>query len=180
MTAIVVLLLFPDFRRARLRGQLEALGARVTLDYDESYRFLPGWLKEELDWAVLGRIKQVDFGHKTVPVMQLRTLSFDEPVWFLNLEGSDISRGDLNQMTDTIDAKIVSLNRTSADESTLASFARMPSIKILYAIQTDVNVQDAVEFRRQNPRIDLDVGPAVSKISPIKSTEPRDAPESSS
>ena len=179
LAAIVVFLLFPDLRRARLRGQLETLGARVTLDFDESYRFLPRWLKEELDWALLGRIKQVDFSHKTVPVAKLKALSFDEPVWFLNLEGSDISRADLNQMPDILDARRVHLSRTRANESTLELFTRMPSIKILHAIQSDVNVQAAVEFRKRYPKIDLEVGNAVTMMVPNKTTEPRDAPESS-
>jgi hypothetical protein len=116
---VSVYLLLPDLRRIQWRRQLEKTGARVTLQFDQDYTYLPRWLKEELDWAFLGRIKQIDFGGKPVPVTELSTLSFTESIWFLNLEGSEVSRDDLDRLAGLFDAEVVSLSRTPADQSSL-------------------------------------------------------------
>ncbi len=166
LAVVAVFVLLPDFRRTRLRQRLESLGARVTFDFDDRYTYLPTWLKEELDWALLGRIRQVDFGNKPVPVTELFELSFEEPIWFLNLEGSEISLAALNRMPEILDAKIVHVSRTPADNTTLDAFAQMPSIKIIRALKSSVTPMDAREYRKHYPQIYLVIGP----ISPVAST----------
>ena len=80
-------LLLPDFRRMILRRNLQTVGARVTLQFDESYTYVPDWLKNELDWAFLGQLKQVDFAHRHVPVHQIAKMSFTEPILVPQLGG---------------------------------------------------------------------------------------------
>ena len=135
LLAVFVFLVLPDFRRARLRWQLESLGACVTLEFDDTYKYLPIWLKEELDWAFLGRIKQVDFRHKLVPIIELKSLSFDEPFWFLDLESCDLSPDQLNQIPEFMDVTLVNLINSNADIGTLEAFASMPSVKRLILFQ---------------------------------------------
>ena len=57
--------------------------------------------------AAFGKIKQTDFGRKNVPVAELKTLSFDEPIWFLNLEASDVRRPGMLEIAEIMDAKLV-------------------------------------------------------------------------
>ena len=157
---VVLFAMWPNYRRVAVASELRVIGATVTADTDSGDGiwfqwgsiYLPCWLKDYLGNEFFGRI-DVEFDRTNVSPDVFANIVYNEPINTLTLRFADLSSGDLQRISRTVDAKRVRLLFTPVDFSDFRSLANMPSLEHIEVVHCDISTADCQRFLTRHPNV---------------------------